>query len=347
MVRNRNFKGKGKNSNQNGKNNRDANKKTTEKEMKFAPQTIGNRGKYATFNSIKDEIIQDIQERYDQGSVVADCIRKDALTTLSEPVRKISRKSDPEEKAEEQEGFNIKYKNDLTIFSAAETLYKDNLRKAYSRIIRQYCTDRMRQRLEEHPDYEAKILNDPVELMRAIKVLIHDPVRAQYPFATMTDAVARWINAKQQDNEELMDYVKRWKQLRDVAKTHLGPEFLHSFIKTTSEYQTAADEKEKTKLLGDSFAQWSAYLLLRGADSNKYGSLMKGFVSQYSLGHDQYPRDTTTATDALSNHSFDPKYHQQKKKGREKENNKKKKKDSEVLEFWQHLKRNQNTTGRG
>ena len=55
----------------------------------------------------------------------------------------------------------------------------------------------------------------------------------------------------------------------------------------------------------EAYDAWMAYLLLRGSDQNKYGMLMKGFVSQYSLGNDQYPKTIQTATDVLSNHKFD------------------------------------------
>jgi hypothetical protein len=36
---------------------------------------------------------------------------------------------------------------------------------------------------------------------------------------------------------------------------------------------------------------------------------LKGFVFQFSLGNDQYPKTLTTATDVLSNHKIDQKYY--------------------------------------
>ena len=41
---------------------------------------------------------------------------------------------------------------------------------------------------------------------------MHDPVRAKYPYASLTEAVARTLNIKQMENENLIDYVKRFKQ---------------------------------------------------------------------------------------------------------------------------------------
>ena len=38
----------------------------------------------------------------------------------------------------------------------------------------------MQQHIEEHPDYTT-MLNNPIELLKAIQILMHDPVHAQYP----------------------------------------------------------------------------------------------------------------------------------------------------------------------
>ena len=61
-----------------------------------------------------------------------------------------------------------------------------------------------------------------------------------------------------------------------------------------------------------------AYLFIRGIYQAKYVTLTKIFVSQYSLGNDQYPRPITTATDALPNHKIDPRYYEKHKCNRDK-----------------------------
>src|SRR4029079_12267359 len=112
-----------------------------------------------------------------------------------------------------------------------------------------YCVKTMQSRIEEHPEFETKIENDPIELLKAIKTLMHDPVRAQYPLVSMTDALTRLVNVKQMDNEPLLDYVKRFKQLRDVAKSHLGTKVLDTFTKQSEEYRKLTEEEQKTSKL--------------------------------------------------------------------------------------------------
>ena len=109
---------------------------------------------------------------------------------------------------------------------------------------------------------------------------------------------------KQQEYEHLNDYVKRFKQVRDVLRSHIGPDILHQFVENTEEYRNA-DSATKSELKAGSFERFMAYLLIKNSDQNKYGSLVTGLVSQYSMDHDQYPRSLIAATDILANHRHD------------------------------------------
>ncbi|MGC9161896.1 hypothetical protein, partial [Acidithiobacillus sp.] len=120
--------------------------------------------------------------------------------------------------------------------------------------------------------------------MEVIKVLMHDPVCSQYPLISMTDALTRLVNAKQ------TDYIKRFKQLRDVAVSHMGTEMLHKFCEFQVEFKDLETDPGKKNYKDKVFEAWMAYLLIRGSDQSKYGLLTKNFISQYSLGNDQYPR---------------------------------------------------------
>jgi len=82
----------------------------------------------------------------------------------------------------------------------------------------------MQLRVEEHKDYETTIKNDPIELLKVIQVLMHDPARAKYPlFASMTEALLQVLTfTKQQDNKNLIDYVRPKAQ---NTKSILAPRF--------------------------------------------------------------------------------------------------------------------------
>jgi hypothetical protein len=96
-------------------------------------------------------------------------------------------------------------------------------------------------------------------------------------------------------------------------------------VEQSAEYKALDEKDTKTpaaqlKLKKDAYEAWMAYLLIKGSDQSKYGSLTKGFVSQFSLGNDQYPKTIQMATDVLSNHRLDPKFFENQKKSRERQN---------------------------
>jgi hypothetical protein len=72
-----------------------------------------------------------------------------------------------------------------------------------------YCNKTMQNRIEEHPEFEMTICDDPIELLNKIKVLMHDPIRATYPFGSLTEAISRMLNLKQSENEGLLDSKSR------------------------------------------------------------------------------------------------------------------------------------------
>ena len=74
-------------------------------------------------------------------------------------------------------------------------------------------------------------------------------------------------------------------------------------------------------MIKTSTGAWMAFLLLRNANSRKYGSLKRGFQTQHSLGNNQYPKTVTKMFEVLQSHQWDATYgaHVKKKKNKRKE----------------------------
>jgi hypothetical protein len=72
-------------------------------------------------------------------------------------------------------------------------------------------------------------------VLKAVEILINDPVRARYPYASgVTEAITtRFMTCKQLENESLTDYVKRFKSNRDGLAQTMGKDFLKEFMKNT------------------------------------------------------------------------------------------------------------------
>jgi hypothetical protein len=281
---------------------------------------------------VKDHVIQQIQKSYKDSDDLVTSLKKMTKVDLSQekPKRTISILADAD-KETEQKGFDIEFQEELSRYLDRVKTLEQGLKKAYALIMSTYCTKSMQTRIEEHPDFEDEIDDDPIALLKAIKECMHDPVRAQYPIASMTEAVKRLVTAKQQEGESVSEYARRIKELRDVVTSYLGPDILDNFIERQDEYKKTVGMPAKTALKVGAFERWVAYLLISGSDQSKYGSVMKGFVSQYSLGNDQYPTTVSTATDVLAQHRYDQRYFdlRDKKKDKNKKNEQEREKERE------------------
>ena len=110
-------------------------------------------------------------------------------------------------------------------------------------------------------------------------------------------------------DSQLTEYVKRSKYHRDIVKSQIGTKILHSYVKNTSKYIEENDVDKQADMLSNSFEHFSTYVMMCGCDHSKYGTLMKGFVSQYSKKNNQYPKSMTDATDVMSLHPFNQAYY--------------------------------------
>ena len=128
----------------------------------------------------------------------------------------------------------------------------------------------MKNRIKESKDYKTSIRNDPFKMLEVIEMKMYSQVRAKYEYTQVTDTLVQLINTKLENGETLTNYTKRIKQSRDNVKSILGEEFLNDFIKTTDKYARMSNSKEMMELKKGAFKKWTAYMMLRNGDNNKY-----------------------------------------------------------------------------
>ena len=315
----RSGRGHGRNNRQNNNNGRNKNwNKSTQRELKFAPQVPGSQ-RYATFATVKEAFIHECQKELTGGLDVAKSLKDKALIDLDavEPTRKLSTKPDVNAKKIEQDGFDILYQEELRRHGDRTDELNKGMSQCYSLLITKYCTKKMKSRLEEHPDYDSKLKDDAIETLEAIQTLVKAPVRAQYPYVTFTDDLIGFLTSTNQDHgDSLHDYTKVYKQEVDVIKACVPDTLLNKFLESTKGYQDAGSNKKK-KMKDEALDRWIAYVYLKNSDQDKYGSVLKGLQSQFSLENDQYPADLAAAIDVLSNHPFDKAYYDKQKQRKE------------------------------
>jgi hypothetical protein len=146
------------------------------------------------------------------------------------------------------------------------------MNKAYAMIYEFHCTKGMQSAIKEHPKYESEIKNNPIELLKSIKVLMHEPVSARYPLASLTDALLRFAAIKQKEDENLTQYTNRFKGDRDLLVSIIDTRAFDKFVEIQPGYEDLTNE-EKNELKENIFDKWIGHVFIKGADNIKYGSV--------------------------------------------------------------------------
>ena len=126
----------------------------------------------------------------------------------------------------------------------------------------------MRQRNEKKiqttRDFETKIEDDPIELLKSIKEHALSYQEDKYLMEIIVEALISFlITSKQKEDEHLNDYTKRFKVLREVMESHLGgPLILTKYNKSLSTYDALDPDVDNQA----SFDKLTAYLYLNNAD---------------------------------------------------------------------------------
>lgn len=193
-------------------NNNSRNNNNNSNELKFTPHYSGKQ-QMATYDTVKDHIIVQIQKTFKYGMDMAKSLRNSEYVNLREgrPTRMVV--TIPKEATEadqmtlkiEQDGFDIAYQEDLREYNNRVKVFEENKYKAFS-VIWSYCNKVMQNRIEESPEFESRIRDEPLELLKEIKAKMYDPARARYEMVTLTESLRRILDTKQDSHENLIDY---------------------------------------------------------------------------------------------------------------------------------------------
>ena len=197
----------------------------------------------------------------------------------------------------------MEYKAELDEVIKRRNKYEENIYKSYAELWER-CAVSLKAKIEARVEYESKIYNDPIELLKAIKEYELSYEDTRYDMRIILDAFRAYFGCKQKEKESLLEYIKRFKLARDILKSHIGGEnFLRKIIEADSSY-ASADPADQIKIIKEADERFSTYIYLDNSDKAKYGSVMSGLNSQKSLKNDQFPNTLIDRHNALSNNPW-------------------------------------------
>ena len=312
---------------------------------------VGSAKQASDYVTVTNYLVNYIRREYTKGDDIAKSLEELVETDFAadEPAMLVSKETgtgaaEIAKRDRENRQFEKRYEVDYAAHQKRVEQYQDNKATAAA-LLWNRCANTMRAKLQSRTDFE-QIKGVPIKLLAAIRQHALSYESTKYSMKTVCDAMKSFINMRQKDDESSLDFLKRFKASRDVFLSHVGKEF--HFPKTVEDDATFKAASES--LLNQSFGmtddqkkdalneirdakkknldQFMAYLYMENCDHDRYGSLVGGLDTQYSLDHDQYPKTLLDAHNVISNHKYDPNY-KDKKKRKEKPNKEKLKKDDD------------------
>ena len=206
---------------------------------------------------------------------------------------------------EEVQALKDVYKEEMKQFVARKERLKVNLVKAYGLILGQ-CTKSLRAKLEARLNWDDgtvnKIKYNPINLLKAIKEITHNHQDTRYPQESIFHAIKNVFTIKQEDNEGLTDFTKRFNNAVDIMETQHGTLPMKAYLKTRSDYQLAqvsGDANLLTEIHKQQYDRLKAFAYLKALDAKKSGKLVEDLNNQFALGNDQFPSSVTKATETV------------------------------------------------
>ena len=125
------------------------------------------------------------------------------------------------------------------------------------------------------------------------------------------NAIMNLMTTRQRDDEDLTDYTKGFKVVRDLCKEKYGG-ILEIPVLAQRGSTWTSDKEGSCKTAYTSFL---SILHLKNMDQMKYGSFIKKMAEDFATGQENvYPTHIKDAQHILSIHKYDQAYHDRQKK---------------------------------
>ena len=186
---------------------------------------VGNARNASEFNQIFTHLTDHIKMHYDEGDDIHHALihgeHKD-FSADRPTLESTYGKDDKGEKTEvvmeeDREIFKILYSN----YSIRVEQYRKNTIKAYA-FLWSHCSKAMQTKIKSMKDFESRIFNDPVELMKSVKELSMSLLETKYHWKIIWDCIVTFASLKQKDGEDLIDYYKRFEYVVSLFKAQAG-----------------------------------------------------------------------------------------------------------------------------
>ena len=86
------------------------------------------------------------------------------------------------------------------------------------------------------PDFQNVIKNDQLLLLETVETLMYTPQKAKYPALTPIEVLLSFMKVIHGENEDLFDYLYRFKTEMDILMRLLGNSLIDGYVKQLLDY---------------------------------------------------------------------------------------------------------------
>ena len=267
---------------------------------------IGHAKYAAKFIKSRDEIILYVQEKYEQGAVIAEAIRTMELKEITLPPY-------PKPKAGEtslQEGEAFLWQQEVTEKKKAIVKMTDNKNRAYALVLGQ-CSPELTSKVKASLKFPPAAKDqDVVALLQIIRGLCCDFDEKQQVTWGLEQAKHRVATFYQTYTMSNTEYIQFFTALVGVVETYGGaygrePGLVQACLTEMKKSDASVDVDDPDKAhLKAAYAtcrdEYLACMLLRGACQARYGQLKNDLANDMMKGSDNYPKTIVDATRMLT-----------------------------------------------
>ena len=136
--------------------------------------------------------------------------------------------------------LEMKWKITVEIHMKDQKTLDENWVRSYTLIWDKYCSREIQMAIEEMPDFDTSIVNQPIVLLQRVDNLTHTPMKDKYTPPTLVEVLIRFLKIKQSNNESLLDYLSIFKSKSNVMLGQVDRRLIDGYTERTPDYLALA-----------------------------------------------------------------------------------------------------------
>ena len=268
------------------------------REMRFHLHDSARRKSSESFRKIKEAIVNKVNSSFDNPIEIGESLKTGIKFVFEKPEIETNYDDEAGIRAQENLMFLEEYKINFTIFGQSEIKFKEQWIKAYALIWGSYCSREMCMAIKEMPEFESVIRNDPLATLSRVEILMHTPERARYPSLNLIEVLLVWLNTKQGADEDLLDYLSRFRSERDVVMRLYDGRLIDGFVGRLPSFISLSNV-EREELKKRELNKFEASLFLQNAGDDWYGDFLVEYRKAFANKECRYPSSVSNMVDVM------------------------------------------------